>query len=586
MRGAVRAILLFAVAVFMAGEADSSEQRTMVWDTCKRFSDGSAELNKRDGWQRVAPDASAGYAFKGDAVIENDKLQLLLGAACGGPVVYSRSGVGKEPRRMSLIPLSAKREPCETITAIKIIKNTGEEVALEVSSRSAAGDSARTSFSLRPGRAFVEVKPVENAVALRVCARARFALMPDFFGDDMVFDPRKSAGGRLFVPAENCLLSFTGDGNTILMGVWPLGDQEVQAVVSGEKEDRFFEAVEISFDNKSLYLAVLDGPGLWHTMALEQASCFDKDIATGWKKPFDARWRGDFRLADRTDSWEFESQRKPDVQVHLFGQKVVWPFWFDDGKAMIRLAKKDYLGTALIYPLERGQNTPLTMFTPVDILRETLGTGPCEYILDREGVGTRNPGGKRRLVSTGVCNTTGRMQHFFELGLECKESKLIQDMAEDVLAFNITVRQRLEEYKAFARQLTQLCNEAKRTNPAVKPVADRVEQLEKRLEDLFKERLPKMKTPEQGVELIQKVKALTKEEDPENLAKYLSLGAELRGLAGTQDSLAAVFRCEVRRFRRELGVIATGDSAAAKFAEKLRELARNALRKKHYTEGT
>jgi hypothetical protein len=95
-----------------------------------------------------------------------------------------------------------------------------------------------------------------------------------------------------------------------------------------------------------------------------------------------------------------------------------------------------------------------------------------------------------------------------------------------------------------------------------------------------------MKTPEQGVELIQKVKALTKEEDPENLAKYLSLGAELRGLAGTQDSLAAVFRCEVRRFRRELGVIATGDSAAAKFAEKLRELARNALRKKHYTEGT
>jgi len=320
-------------------------------------------------------------------------------------------------------------------------------------------------------------------------------------------------------------------------------------------------------------------------MALEQASWFDKDIATGWKRPFDARWRGDFRLADRTDSWEFESQRKQDVHVHLFGQKVVWPFWFDNDKAMIRLAKQDYLGTALIYPLERGQNTPLTVFTPVDILRETLGTGPCEYILDREGVGTRTPGGKRRLVSTGVCNTTGRMQHFFELGLECKESKLIQDMAEDVMAFNITVRQRLEEYKAFARQLTQLCNDAKKDNPAVKPVADRVEQLEEQVEALFKERLPAMKTPQQNVELVEKVKALTQQESPENLGEYLSLGAQLRHLAGTQDGLAGTYRYEVRRLRRELGVIATGDSAVAKLAEKVREQARNALRKKHGTEG-
>jgi hypothetical protein len=34
-----------------------------------------------------------------------------------------------------------------------------------------------------------------------------------------------------------------------------------------------------------------------------------------------------------------------------------------------------------------------------------------------------------------------------------------------------------------------------------------------------------------------------------------------------------------------LGVIAANDRSLAKFAEKLRELSRNALRKKHYTEG-
>jgi hypothetical protein len=433
---------------------------------------------------------------------------------------------------------------------------------------------------------------VENAGALRVCARARFAVVPDFFGDDMVFDPRKSSAARPFIPAENFFLSFTGDGNTLLMSVWPVGEQEVQAVASGEGEKRFFEAMEISFDNKPLYLVVLDAPDIWYSRAFDQPSAPGKDFATGWKRPFEARWRGDFVLADRSDSWEFESERKENLRPWFVRQQVAWPFWFDNNRAMICPVKEAYHKipvvyplTALIYPLDRKQNTPLTMMTPVDLLRETLGTGPCEFILDREGIGNRPAGGKRRLISSGVCNTTGRMQHFFELGLECKESKVVQDLADDVLAFNITVRQRLEEYRAFARQLTQLCNEAEKTNPAVKPIAERVEQLERQVEALFQERLPKMKTPEQGVELVQKVKDLTKEEDPENLGKYLSLGAQLRGLAGTQDGLAGIYRYEVRRLRRELGAIATGDSAVAKFAEKVREQARNALRKKHGTEG-
>ncbi|MBM4042302.1 MAG: hypothetical protein FJ290_27730 [Planctomycetes bacterium] len=94
-----------------------------------------------------------------------------------------------------------------------------------------------------------------------------------------------------------------------------------------------------------------------------------------------------------------------------------------------------------------------------------------------------------------------------------------------------------------------------------------------------------MKTPEEGVELVQKIKDLTREEDPENLGKYLDLGARLRGLAGTQDSLAGAFRSEVRLFRRELGAMAPTDRATMKFVEKLWERSRSLLRKKHYTEG-
>jgi len=56
-------------------------------------------------------------------------------------------------------------------------------------------------------------------------------------------------------------------------------------------------------------------------------------------------------------------------------------------------------------------------------------------------------------------------------------------------------------------------------------------------------------------------------------------------LAGTQDSLAGVFRAEIHLFRREMSVIPTSDSASARFVEKLRDMSRSVLRKKHSTEG-
>ena len=42
-------------------------------------------------------------------------------------------------------------------------------------------------------------------------------------------------------------------------------------------------------------------------------------------------------------------------------------------------------GPALVYPINRLEATPLEAFTVVDVMRATLGVGPCEYILDVEG---------------------------------------------------------------------------------------------------------------------------------------------------------------------------------------------------------
>jgi len=46
----------------------------------------------------------------------------------------------------------------------------------------------------------------------------------------------------------------------------------------------------------------------------------------------------------------------------------------------------------VIYPIDRILSTPLSVYCPTDVLRNTLGVGPCEHILAAEGLsGPTNP---------------------------------------------------------------------------------------------------------------------------------------------------------------------------------------------------
>src|SRR5205807_8359179 len=69
--------------------------------------------------------------------------------------------------------------------------------------------------------------------------------------------------------------------------------------------------------------------------------------------------------------------------------KVQYPAWADrEGNGFLQPLQHKKLtfdGPVLIYALNRLAETPVTSYTPVDIVRNTLGVGPCQYILDVEG---------------------------------------------------------------------------------------------------------------------------------------------------------------------------------------------------------
>ena len=145
---------------------------------------------------------------------------------------------------------------------------------------------------------------------------------------------------------------------------------------------------------KSIWVAVLEGAGIWHEQAVS-ADDAKQDLTLDWKPPFSAKWRADL-LAEggSTLSWYFRNL--DEVGRHGVQDGDSPPVCsLEDGRAVLRLRRDPraaplawhYPAKLVVYAMDRDRATPLTTFCPMDVLRNTLGVGPCQYILQTEGLG-------------------------------------------------------------------------------------------------------------------------------------------------------------------------------------------------------
>ncbi|MCJ7675167.1 MAG: hypothetical protein MUO33_08435 [Sedimentisphaerales bacterium] len=172
--------------------AASAESNVLVWDTLSPFVD-AVDIRDRNSWRPVPTDllmleadpsaASSDpgyygreYSFTGDAVVENERLTAVFWSRKGKVVIYSRDPAERQPRadsgqkRVEFIPLQLKRGPA-SITCCKILQNTGDETALEVSfSAERIGENVSAIFSFSPDLIGVEIKPAENMKGISLSA--------------------------------------------------------------------------------------------------------------------------------------------------------------------------------------------------------------------------------------------------------------------------------------------------------------------------------------------------------------------------------------------------------------------------------
>jgi len=478
-----------------------------------------SEVALKKGWTPVA-EGVLSHPFAGDPVLANDRLAVVLHRVGQAFACYT-------PRDDTRPPVIAQPRPHPTGEyVLKFHENSAAAVEVEAADENPGNQAAAFRLRLTAGEPLVTLRAGPGLEKVLLLWGARHVVVPDFFGDDAVWPTDAARRGPIGLPAENVVLAL--DGTSILACVWESRDGRADLYPSphgGALHGADPVCSVACREGKRLWLALLDGPDLCGRRdALEGET--PAAVLRGFKPPFPAKWRASFVGKDGVcESVTFEEPP----------EKAPVP--------------DDWRGPVLIYPIDRSRETPLTTILPMDVLRSTLGVGPCQYILDAEGLGGEEPAPPDAVV--------GWIERLVKKKRAARSAEEIKERLDAMLAHLVAARARIDGYAAFGREIRHLCREAAKTD-AEKETAGAVLAICDRLDhDLARGRAG-MKTPEDTARLARQIAGLIAK--PDALAAFAEPAAALRAIGRAFDATLARCRMAARRLKA-YGRGATGDLA-------------------------
>ena len=600
-----------------------------AWDTGTSAVEPLAAdaIAKKSGWKTL----ESGAAPQGDAVLSNGKILAVARKQGSGLELYSlRSGT--PIYRSRLLPAGAG--PIEKIALPEIGRGAA---AMELGWKNGS-----VRFRLPKGELFVESQALSGDAPLRIECHGRFVILPDFFADDILVDARKLPLDRVELPSENFVLHFTGAQDAIVMGVFENRDQDVRVTLTGKDQQRAISGSEIAFGQKGrkIWVSVLEGPGLWHSIDVgpEQKK---QILPLEWTMPFVGQWRVDFtRKDDLTDSWDLllpapegdgfikpswitQDGKISDPSKTASGEvdpdaykpggpasdrlgpdrsrwttvlgKVQYPCWTDkDRKGFLQPLdhkKVTFSGPVVIYPSNRLADTPPEWYTPVDIVRNTLGVGPCQYLLDVEGQ-------KQEHVGRATCHVRTLLNATWTAGQQKAKRKEIENWLGDGLDFVTHIRNRILAYVEFGHEIRKYLSSQREAHPESKEAIDALEEIVREIDVRVDARMESMKIrlKKLAVEVAERKEEIT----PPALAAALNrsfakslldyegtdwkdrLKKEytdpLTTIGGEQDEMVGECRWAVKALRQKAGILIAVDPKVAPVAAEIRSRTQKMLR--------
>ncbi len=565
----------------------------LIWDTLSPFVN-TVDLRDRSKWKPVPTDIltleldpSAAfsdpgyygreYTFKGDVIVENEHLTAVFWLGKGKVAIYSKADTNE--KRIEFVPLQLKGAQAR-ITSCSILQNTGDEAALEISfSARKTKENLSVIISFSKSEIF-EIKPAENMKGISLLGPVEYGIVPSFIGDDLIFNPREYPSmNRLYIPSENLFLGLLKGQNDVLVVTWPDGKQQMNLLLGNEQRDqRLIESVDFSNDGKSIYLAILSAPGIWHKEEL-LPSYLERDIAVNWQRPFPAKWVTQLYEAGVQTTYKFRESRLNRIWRGVIGS-YSYPVWFSGENAFYRLGKKvPPKGESIIYFLER-KNTPTSVSTPVDIMKRTLGRQTCDTILDVAGrkLRTHHRRGSEGIRRACTCGCTEAIQVVFEANEEVENKQYVNEAVDDMVYFVRRHMERINEYQDFASNMIDFLNLTRKSTPDLKPFLDSIESTAQEIIQEYSRQKEDIKTLEYADELSRKTKALTRKKNPGNLSTYMDLSKKWREMGGAQDNLLAQCHTLTRKLFQEAGYGCADQPKAIEVAKEIRRRCRECLR--------
>jgi hypothetical protein len=573
-----------------------------VWDTGQKAGDPlpPAVLAKKSGWTRIRAGKKA-PPFKGDAVLSNGRVLVAVRQRGAAVDVYPGKALGAGGLRLHL--RGPGGEPADRLQRVAVVENSKGAACLEVSYRTGKETAAQARFRLQKGDVSLQTEPGPGATHLAVECPTRYVVLPDFFADDIVIDPHHVPLDKVEVPSENFVAHLTGKGETLALCVFENRDQDVQITLAGKGKQRTITGSEIAFGKGGkIWVALLEAPHVWHTLSLKEADA-GQVKRLDWKMPFPAQWRVDFtRTNGLTDSWEMllalkegqgylkpswlggEADQVPRDRRRwntVLGE-YPYPCWSNrGGRGYLQPLGQvlHFRGPVVVYPINRVQATPVDAFTVVDVVRNTLGVGPCEYILDLEGQ-------KSQYKGRATCSVREELKQIYGRRQQKQKRAEIEKILDDGLVFVKHIRGRITLYVDLGHKLRDYLAAQKKVHPELKDFITEMEQICGEIDDRVAALQSKIKTPAYVAAMNDKFrKEILNGDGKDEFARSRKYAEALVEIGGNQDELVGQCRWVVKRLRQRAGLRMALDARVAPIARELRARTQKALRNPSSHEG-
>src|SRR5207247_6274504 len=122
---------------------------------------------------------------------------------------------------------------------------------------------------LGAGQPFIKTTASPGVETLRVQAPCRFAVLPDFFGDDILIDASAIPIPRAELPSENFLLHLMHGGEAVLMTVSESRDNDIAVSLSAASPREILFS-DIPYGKKPhIWIALLAEKGAWRQQMID-----------------------------------------------------------------------------------------------------------------------------------------------------------------------------------------------------------------------------------------------------------------------------------------------------------------------------